>query len=308
MKNTINFTISQETCDKIASAMKMVRSPKAVIYSHMYKNTKEYAINDCCDAIGATGMYKKGEGLKLTIGISDDLIDAAVDAMITFVPAMTGAIASLAGHVGRFKKLLKIDDERKKIRVVIDKGDKVRLAYTIGRSKNAMVKTIVIGRGEMGEKIDHLLVGLPAGAMIRTDLDVLGVKTRMDILVREIVKADQSTIDTKELAGVAGHEHGGNPAVRFSCYETGDVTNENDSCDNIDESYVDGDNSYGNDDESYTGDGDPYEVEENGDDYEDMDVPDDYYDNVEQCPDPIDDDEDELGGNYVPDLTGWDKV
>lgn len=238
MKNTINFTISQETCDKIASVMKMARSPKAVIYSHMYENTEEYNINDCCDAIGATGMYKKGEGLKLTIGISDELIDTAVDAMITFIPAMTGAIASLAGHVGRFKKLLKIDDERKKVRVTINNGDKVRLAYTIGRSKNAMVKTIVIGRGEMGEKIDHLLVGLPAGAMIRTDLDVLGMKTRMDILVREIVKAEsvdiekltegdaapnggidrEATCTDKELAGTGAvdHEHGGNRAVRFS--------------------------------------------------------------------------------------------
>ena len=193
--NNINVTVSQESCDKIAGIAKYIPSADAGIFGFKYNETEEAKISRNYGAFDITGSYKKGTGLNLSIGISDDLIDLGVNAIYTFVPAICGAVCSLAGHVGRLKKLLKINDDHEPVRV--KHGDKIKLIYTIGR-RNTTSKVITVGLAEMGENIDHMLTGMRCGRVYRDDIDVMGTKVPISIMVDKII---ERTDDAKHQIG-----------------------------------------------------------------------------------------------------------
>lgn len=249
MKNNISITVSQVSCDKIAGIAKYIPSADASIFGFKYKETEETKISRDYGAFGITGYYKKGAGLNLNIEISDDLIDLGVNAIYTFVPAICGAVCSLAGHVGRLKKLLKINDDHKPARVKY--GDKVKVIYTIGR-RNTTSKVITVGLAEMGESIDHMLTGMRLGQVYSTDIVVMDTEMPVSIMVDKIIERSEidssdESLDNYKIYGGMGlpndydhsmgavdiaampnacdntgykaNPHGGNSAVRFSCDE-----------------------------------------------------------------------------------------
>lgn len=228
MYNKIHFTLSQESCDKLASIAKIIPSAEGTIYHSIYDAIAEKHFEEKHDAFYVTGTYMKNKGLDMEIGINDSLIDVAVDAFATFIPAFAGALASLSGHMNRLKKMF--NHEKKETEMRVKRGDKVTIMYVIGRKSKPVVKEITIGGDDLHD-IDERLIGCRIGTMIRHEIDVLGTSMPMTIMIKSIDRVVNEEVeditvnmihdseDQKEAEDTSRSVYGGNPAVRFSYCE-----------------------------------------------------------------------------------------
>lgn len=246
--NVITIKLSDATCRKLAGLLDAVPSDEAQILKYRYNETDEVAINQEYGIFGnVTGRYTKKDGMSISINIGDNLISMCIGLVHSFVPTLFSAVGSAYAFVLQFREML----TGNKITAAVPRiksGDKVKLIYKIGRSKTAASKEIVVGKSEMGDKIDHILEGSRVGSTHKLNINVMGVDMPITVNVCKLVEAANTKTESEQVvkydissaksyggtvAGTASEEHlannaddvlhNGSSAVRFSCDEQSDT-------------------------------------------------------------------------------------
>jgi hypothetical protein len=242
--NIITIKLSDATCRKLAGLLDAVPSDEAQILKYKYDETDEASINQEYGVFGSvTGRYTKKDGMSISINIGDNLISMCIGLVHSFVPTLFSAVGSAYAFALQFKQML----TGNKVTAAVPRiksGDKVKLIYKIGRSKTAASKEIVVGKSEMGDKIDYVLEGSRVGSTHKVNINVMGVDMPITINVSKLIEAantetEMSGVDCDissakvyggTVAGTASEDHlansddvhNGSSAVLFSCDEQSD--------------------------------------------------------------------------------------